>query len=203
MFKLKKKIDCLLTEEARRAIWTGGNLLRIRPTFAIYQKWYSPDSQEFSVCLPAVMTRNDWWPAPDDEYGNNVPQSARDWLQVNWPSLAKDFGVLAELCWLCRSKRESLADAMSIFWSEHIDAARVMLVALHQPDLLKPWLDGDQIVSERVDELLDDADAWEEHVTWFLTGGIRAHVPGRTLEGGESSDGSSDESASPPVGPSP
>ena len=179
MRRLKLNIDRPLTDDERRQIWIGDGLQRNEPTTSIYAHWYSPESPMFLTCLPALMTRTDWWPTfdDDDDYEDDVPKCARNWLQMNWPTLIQDFEELAELCQILRPTRLKMTDKLSAFWSDYVEAAHVLFVARYAPEGLDLWLSSDPEAIIFVNEFIEEEDLWIEHITWFFEGGIHAHAP--------------------------
>lgn len=176
-----------LTDEQRRSVWQRDESGRVFPTAAIYASWYTePASRD---CLPLALSDNLWWPAPDELFESDIPPVANAWLAKCWPSAAANFSELAELCWLRRSRTRLIADALTVFWSEHLVEARALFVARYLPQAFEAWLAG--LLSIDSYDVVDDNDAWCEHVDWFLARGIRAHAPSRRRGPGQ--DGGSDE----------
>lgn len=183
--------DLALTEDQRQAIWfMDASTSRVLPTSAIYQQWYRKPIAADS--LPAAMGRQDWWPHDGAEYVADMPLIAQEWLDSSWPSMAVDFEIVAALCAHYRAKHEVVADILTNFWQRHFEAARALFLARQASHLL--FLDDPEIdtvpglrelLDAELQEVLDDSAAWEEHVEWFLTGGIRRYAPSPQAEDGE------------------
>ena len=172
----------VLTDDQRRAIWLMDASGRVLPTAAIYRLWYTPPVSE--SCLPAAIGRGDWWPEDGLEFESVIPIGAQAWIDLNWATMSEDFTVLAELCLHYRAKRERVADVLTTFWGQRLEAARVLFIERHaQPAQLHAWRSGDLHLDESAFPLLNEDDAWIDHVEWLLTGGIRAHAPRRDANG--------------------